>query len=140
MNATLTRNSDTDAGTFGLLEMEDGTVYRTGELPWRDNRHQVSCIPLGTYRCAIYHSPSHGDVYEVQNVPDRSNIEIHPANWFGDKALGFRADMLGCIGLGMDIGSLSGQVALIDSKKAVDDFMRRQFLQPFELTIVGAVR
>ena len=66
MNATLTRTKTGDSGTFGNLRLDDGSLFVTGELPWRDNAPQKSCIPAGTYTCAIYQSPEHGPVYQVQ--------------------------------------------------------------------------
>ena len=138
MNATLTRTKTCDSGTFGTLCLANGVTYVTGELPWRDNHPETSCIPVGTYNCRIFNSPKHGPVYQVYGVPGRSLIEIHSANWFGDKAKGYKAEMLGCIGLGTARGQLDGQDAIIGSKAAVLSFMGRQLGQPFDLTIVEA--
>ena len=136
MNATLIRTKTGDSGTFGTLKLADGSSYVTGELPWRDNHPQTSCIPVGTYQCRMFDSPAHGPVYQVYGVPGRSLIEIHPANWFGDKSKGLKADMLGCIGIGYSIGRLDGQDAILSSKTAVLSFMGRMQAKPFDLTIV----
>jgi hypothetical protein len=131
-----TRLSTGDTGTFGSLFLDDGTSYATGELPWRNNAVGQSCVPAGVYQCQIYDSPTHGQVYMLQDVPGRSDVEIHAANWFGDRSLGLKCDMLGCIGLGESQGSLEGQDAILTSGQALLSFMGRQGGQPFTLTII----
>lgn len=52
----------------------------TIELPWRDNKRRVSCIPAGKYEVLRHKSPKFGDCYILANVPSRSGILIHVAN------------------------------------------------------------
>ena len=47
--AYLLRNSTSDTGTFGQFRIGDYQCH-CGELPWRDNSRNVSCIPAGIYR------------------------------------------------------------------------------------------
>lgn len=92
----LVRGPSTDHGTFGRLIWPSGWCH-TVELPWRDNRPQRSCIPPGTYRCAIVSSPKFGRVYGVANVPGRSHVLIHAANLGGDVDKGWATHLHGCI-------------------------------------------
>lgn len=133
--ATLTRDLSTDEGTFGLLETDSGDVFHTGELPWRNNDHGTSCIPAGTYICRWINSPKHGMCYQVTGVHGRDMIEIHSANWMGDKSKGFKSQLLGCIALGKSVGRLEGQAAVLASKVAVEEFNDAMGTGDFELTI-----
>lgn len=94
--AVLIRIESTDEGTFGVLAFGRESC-RSLELPWRDNRRQVSCIPTGRYRCEMRSSPKFGRVYCLLNVPGRSNILIHSANLAGDVRLRWDAQLQGCI-------------------------------------------
>ena len=85
----------TDVGTFGVMIDQDATPYPfcvTLELPWKDNKPEVSCIPKGEYRIKKVVSPKYGSVFQVMNVPNRDHILIHKGN--------FTTDVLGCILLG----------------------------------------
>jgi hypothetical protein len=55
-------------------------VCHSIELPWKDNQHGISCIPEGQYALGRRFSPKFGWHLEVKEVPNRSNILIHPAN------------------------------------------------------------
>lgn len=110
-----------DEGTFGrLLE------WYTGELPWRDNARNVSCIPAGTYKCFWAKSPKYSRrygqdfyTYRLLDVPDRGGVLIHSANFMGDVARGYRSHLNGCIALGEKLGWIEGQKALLVSRPAV---------------------
>lgn len=67
--------------TLGLLTFDDFEVF-TCERPWEDNKPYVSCIPEGDYNLVRHDSPKFGDrVWMVHNVPDRTFILFHVANW-----------------------------------------------------------
>lgn len=68
----------------------------TLELPDENNQQNISCIPAGVYRAFKRYSPSKQyDVIQLQDVPNRSYIQIHPGN--------FTRQILGCILPGMSI-------------------------------------
>lgn len=67
-------------GTNGEIRIEGRYICHTIELPWRDNRRNVSCIPEGCYRLVLYRSRKFGDCLLVKGVPGRHGILIHPAN------------------------------------------------------------
>lgn len=137
MDATLTRAPSTNQGTFGMFVMADGTHFHSLELPWLGNANDVSCIPPGVYTCKWIESPKHGECYQVMDVPNRDFIEIHSANFGGDKSKGFISELLGCIALGTAIGILDGQLAVLNSKMAISIFEQKQAKQDFQLTITG---
>lgn len=132
----LLRITLSDAGTFGKLDLPGGQTFFTGECPARDNRPGISCIPPGSYLARVTWSPRfQRDLYELQGVPGRSNVRIHPANFMGDRAMGLRCDLEGCIGLGMSLGKIEGQAALLDSRRAIMLFMQQMQNQTFQLAI-----
>jgi hypothetical protein len=80
--------------TGGHLFVDGKRECYTIELPWRDNQPGASCIPEGEYPISIYYSEKHKrEVMLLHDVPGRSMVEIHIAN--------YPADLLGCIGVGM---------------------------------------
>lgn len=67
------------ARTEGTITFPDGSEIRTLERPWKQNKAFVSCIPEGEYIVSRDHTGKHR-YYAVNDVKDRSAIEIHPAN------------------------------------------------------------
>ena len=124
-------------GTEGLLVSEDFNC-RTLELPWRENRRQISCIPAGIYDVEMRLSNKYGRIYWVRKVPDRTYILIHSGNYAGDKSKGFKSHVMGCILLGKKSGYLGGQVAVLNSRIMVRSFMEELEYEPFKLRIQEA--
>lgn len=67
-------------GTNGTLLLYGKAICHTIELPWKDNKRNISCIPEGCYRLRPYRSRKFGPCLLVADVPRRSGILIHPAN------------------------------------------------------------
>lgn len=127
-----------DQGSFGRL-IAGGFTCFTGELPWRENRGSVSCIPDGRYRVVWAPSPRlKRNTYRLLDVPRRAGILKHSANLMGDVELGFRAQLNGCIALGERLGWMDGQKALLLSAPAVRRFCEFMNFQPFDLEIRNA--
>ena len=126
-----------DQGTEGLLVSEDFNC-RTLELPWRNNRRQISCIPPGIYDVEIRLSNKYGRIYWVREVPNRTYILIHSGNYAGDKSKGLKSHVMGCILLGKKSGRLGGQAAVLNSRIAVRNFMEELEYEPFKLRIQEA--
>ncbi len=120
--ATIVREESTDEGTFGVFTLDSGLRLRSAELPWRDNARKLSCIPVGVYQCVWHTSPRFGECYRLRDVPGRSDILFHAANFAGDTTMGYRSDLEGCIALGLDVGVLDGQRALLRSRVAMFNF------------------
>ncbi|WP_262249831.1 DUF5675 family protein [Parapedobacter soli] len=67
-------------GTNGTLYLYGKPICHTIELPWRDNRRNVSCIPEGRYRLVRSLGRRFHYCIRLLDVPGRSGILIHPAN------------------------------------------------------------
>lgn len=118
-------------GTTG--DLIAGMFYcNTLEPNWHDNKPDISCIPLGTYECAIVDSPKYGKVFGVK-VDGREHVLFHWGNFAAD-APG-KSDTEGCILLGNAIGEIAGQLALLRSKDAFSRFMLEMESDHFTLTI-----
>jgi len=124
MNIALIRDDQDAVRTLGAMFDGMERLCETLELPWRDNQHDVSCIPEGTYEANLWCSPKHKrKLYWLQDVPGRGAIEIHIGN--------FPKDTQGCILVGLSRGTDS----IISSKAAFNKFMARMGGNPFTLTI-----
>lgn len=133
--ATIVRGPSSDQGTPGILTTDSGFKCVTGELPDRANLPMVSSIPLGKYICRKLPSPKFGNVYHVLDVEGRMDVLIHAGNFFGDKAKGFKSNVLGCILLGKEAVTMEGQQAITASRLTVADLDRDMKGADFELTI-----
>ena len=71
------KNNDCTVGRLSY----GGFHCLTLELPWKDNLKDVSCIPEGVYTARKYDSPKHGGVVLLDDVPNRTYIEIHAGNY-----------------------------------------------------------
>lgn len=134
---TLRREPGDDHGTPGVL-VALGQGWNTLELPWRQNRRKLSCIPAGRYRCVWVRSPRFGWVYHVTSVPDRTAILIHGGNLAGDVLKGLKTHVQGCILLGERRGRLGGQRAVLVSQAALRRFHGVMGERPFTLEVVDA--
>lgn len=126
-NVVVERFLDCDHGTFSFLHVKGFTFFSL-EPEWRENAHGVSCIPAGEYvlRRTIYNRYNY-PTYEVVGIPDRERILLHPGNT--------EEDTEGCVLLGMTLGVLTvdrdldtgkrnKKLAVLQSRKAFDQFMR----------------
>lgn len=98
-----------DKVTFGKLYLPwlrvQPDLY-TIELPWKDNKPKISCIPEGIYTLKPYTSIKHVNVWEFQKVPERKYCLIHPANYACDVHVGnivHKNELEGCVAVGFGI-------------------------------------
>jgi len=89
----------------------------TIELPWKDNKRNVSCIPEGRYRLIKRFTSRRGWHLMVKDVPGRSGILFHPAN----NAL---RELRGCIA---PVCLLSAPGVGMNSRKASERFEKLVF-------------
>ncbi len=131
----LVRYLKSDQGTFGQW-ITKGFKCMTAEPPWRDNKPNYSCIPLGIYECELVYSRRFRWVYTVKGVSDRELIRVHSGNLAGDVLKKYITHSVGCVLQGKYLGKLGGQTAVLCSRPTVRAF--RDFMQgrPFELHIV----
>ncbi|MDO6803006.1 DUF5675 family protein [Wenyingzhuangia sp. 1_MG-2023] len=67
-------------GTNGALFINNSFFGFCIELPWLNNRRNVSCIPEGTYFLKARYSQKFGHHLILEKVKNRTLILIHPAN------------------------------------------------------------
>jgi len=67
-------------GTNGALFYNSRFLGFVIELPWQDNKKQQSCIPEGNYVLKPRFSEKFNHHLQLEYVPGRSLILIHPAN------------------------------------------------------------
>jgi len=92
-------------GTNGTLTFRRAFICHTIELPWRDNRQRISCIPEGRYRLVRRQYHRHGEQLGLVNVPRREAILIHAGNDALDDLQGCIAPVSMLTGLGRGIRS-----------------------------------
>lgn len=112
MHITLQRMNEEHGCTLGVLSNSEGVICYTLENPWLDNRRNVSCIPEGEYECKPYSSAKYHNVWELQNVQDRSKILIHAGN--------FEEDTRGCILIGRAIADYNGKKMITNSRHTLE--------------------
>jgi hypothetical protein len=112
--------------TLGMLQIEgeNHPPIFTLENPLRTTPID-SLIPVGLYGCRPYTSPRFPEVYEITGVPRRSSILIHPGN--------FEKDTAGCVLVGFSAGILKDQVAVMQSRQAME--FLRETLGHFEFLL-----
>ncbi len=79
MELTLFRKYQ-ENGTNGKLSYGKQVVCHTIELPWLQNRSNVSCIPEGRYQVVKRFTNERGWHLYIPEVPQRTFILFHPAN------------------------------------------------------------
>ena len=109
---------------IGVLYVAGKLCFTTLELPWMDNEKEKSCIPVNIYRCKRVDSPRFGLTFEVDDVPNRSQILFHQGN--------FPTDSKGCILLGT--GFMPNEKGIADSEKAMTIF--RQIVKQYSSAIL----
>lgn len=104
----------------------------TLELPWRDNKNDVSHIPRGVYPARKMYSSTLGHIVAIDEVPGRSLIRIHSAN---------KVEQLrGCVAVGkflMDIDKDGDIDDISDSRNTLND-MLKCLPNSFIVTIIDA--
>lgn len=111
---TLQRAFMDDDITLGILKVQgvDHKPIYTLENPWIDNKPYVSCVPPDSYVCEKFNGMRFKDVWQLMGVIDRSSILIHHGNTENDTS--------GCILVGMNAGYLHGEIAVLESRDAMD--------------------
>lgn len=87
-------------GTNGTLFINRQFFCFTIELPWRDNRRNISCIPVGAYEIDTRFSKKFQHHLIVKDVKGRSFILFHPANDANKELLGCIAPVTYLSGIG----------------------------------------
>lgn len=135
MRIRVVRTIDNGKQTNGVLyvEKDNKILFEcfTLELPWKDNKRRVSCIPVGTYNAVKHRSPKFGNSVWIKDVPNRSEILIHPANYV--------RQLLGCIAVGNDLKDIDGD-GLEDTTASRDTMNELLGLLPDSFEVVVEYR
>lgn len=132
LRLVLSRSRSDEHRTLGTLYAGTAT-FATIERPWLENPEGTggmprrSCVPVGAYILQPHHSknfpntyalvsPEHGVWYQPYEIPEgqkwgRSAILIHVGN--------IVSDVIGCIAIGKEHGTLQDQPAVIRSTQAM---------------------
>ena len=100
-------------GTNGTLFCAQVFLCHTIELPWKNNKRTISCIPEGVYEIEPRFSKRFQHHLIVKNVTGRSYILFHPAN-------DAKKDLEGCIA---PVTYLSGIGKGLHSKNALQKLL-----------------
>lgn len=133
MHVKIQRIQKDDFQSLGILTIFDDNNFpfwecRTLELPDKGNEKRVSCIPEGEYTCIKRNSTKYGDHFHILNVPNRSYILVHNAN--------YKRQLKGCIAVGLahtDIDG-DGHRDVTRSKQTLKD-LNRELPNEFKLEI-----
>ena len=134
MKAILTRIGHGETQTLGELDIfsdDDNLIYtcKTLELEEDVNAVRDDCIPKGVYKVVLRNSAKYGDHFHVTNVPNRSLILIHAAN--------YSRQLLGCIAVGKAHIDIDGDgLKDVTSSKATMAKLNEILKDDFELTIL----
>jgi hypothetical protein len=127
-NVIIKREKSDDVQTLGRMYYDGKQVAVTLELPWKGNSNRISCIPKGNYKVIRRSSPKYGNHFHILDVPGRSYILIHNANYY--------SDLLGCIGVGANFAFINKDAHLdITSSRATMTQLLKILPLEFELTI-----
>jgi len=88
-------------------------IARTLELPWKDNKNDISRVPAGRYAGTVRDDGARGWRIELKDVPGRENIQLHIGN--------FPRETTGCVLVGKGIGASAGTCAVSQSSAALAD-------------------
>lgn len=131
----LIRLETSDAGTFGTIDCK-GVSFVSGELPWRNNEKEKSCVPEGSYEAVWCFSPRFQRyTYLLKAVPGRDAIRIHAASFMGDRSLSLRSHLDGCIAIGDGVKFMDRQQFLVNSASSTRTFDNRMGGESFTLEI-----
>lgn len=103
----------------GELTLNGKHIAYTIELPLRDNKRRISCIPEGTYILRERYSEKFKWHFVLLDVPNRSCILIHPAN-------DAQKELQGCIA---PVTQITGEGKGTESRKAMQKLM--DVLEPY---------
>ena len=120
MYGSILRLEETQEGTIGVLSLDGRVICYTLEPEWEHNLENVSCIPEGIYRCERTLSPRFGDTFKICDIPGGRGVDEPVLFHWGNRG----AETRGCPLLGLMVGWLYGDRAVLASRKAFKAFMK----------------
>src|SRR5690606_39271253 len=112
MSITITITRDDVVGAAQMGTFQAGSV--SGVTLENDSKK----IPTGSYSASLYHSPKfQRTVIRLDNVPGRTDIEIHVGNYV--------ADTTGCILVGKNANKSGKDGTITNSKEKLDELVEK---------------
>lgn len=106
-------------GGFMIFDKDNNCVFKgkTLELPFLENRQQISAIPAETYACIKTKHHHFGNCFQVLNVENRIGIYGHVGN--------YHSQIRGCILFGDALKDINadGIVDVTNSRKTLDKML-----------------
>ena len=92
--------------------------FKTLELAWKNNQKQISCVPIGDYKVKKRWSKKFGNHFHILDVPNRSYILIHCANFY--------TQLRGCVAVGDDLSYINGdnEIDVVNSTKTLKELLK----------------
>ncbi len=138
--AHIIRFEKSDEGTFGTMLLNRKVFCATLELPWIDNKQNISCIQSGEYVCKRMSSPLIKRItngiwetgFVLQGVPGRTEVMIHSGT--------FVSNTHGCILVAQYWGKLRGDRAILNTGETFNEFMTvTRNINQFTLYVMDAI-
>lgn len=119
-----------DKQVLGIMYYKGKEVAKTLELAWNNNNPRASSIPKGSYKVIRRKSAKYGNHFHILDVPKRSYILIHNANYY--------TQLLGCVAVGKDHADINKDGYLdVTSSKATMTKLLKELPLEFNLKIEG---
>jgi len=134
MNLLIERYPSSEHETIGNGFVLDNDFinfeFKTLELAWKNNQKQISCIPIGDYKVKKRWSKKFGNHFHILDVPNRSYILIHCANFY--------TQLRGCVAVGDDLSYINGdnEIDVVNSTKTLKELLK-MMPNDFNLKIVN---
>lgn len=131
--AILCRTQRQSTQTIGELDIfqDNNPIYRCKTIELEEDKNQVrdDAIPLGDYKVVKRNSPKYGDHFHILDVPNRSYILIHAAN--------YSRQLLGCVAVGQNHIDIDGDgLKDVTSSKATMQELNDILPNEFDLLII----
>ena len=123
MIVEIMRLEHSEQGVIGVMKIDKKVFCHTLELPWAENKINISCIPAKQYTCVKIktdkvNTAQIGKTFMVKNVIGRSGILFHVGNT--------TVDTLGCVLLGSRVGHRFDRVrSIFNSWNTFKKFMKK---------------
>jgi len=102
------------------------------EREWKDNKKNISCIPVGDYICERVQSPKFKNTFEICDIPNRTDVLFHKGN--------IEDDSHGCVLIGEQYHRYKGKASIKASREGFAEFLyRTKDIDVFHLKIVDCI-
>tara|TARA_R100000655_G_scaffold40612_3_gene76402 strand:+ start:8236 stop:8649 length:414 start_codon:yes stop_codon:yes gene_type:complete len=129
----LNQDNKQSLGRFYLYNgLDEIFTCSTLELPFKENKRNISCIPTGRYLVNTRTSSKYGDHFILEDVPNRDFILIHTANYY--------SQLRGCIAVGEGFSDINKDDSLdvYSSKKTLQNLLKKA-PEGFDLIILDSL-